>query len=453
MSTEHPRKAEILNRIRTDKASGRSVSERDEMILFLEDGSKSSNEELITHIRNDPDGSLILTGANWISDYHSPRSMKIYLNPYDRIFWVNILIACEGRGDKHTSKLSNAVNDLDAFLEFYRPPLFGDPWLVYKEKMRSAGFFSFTKRLMNPRYEELEAAFSEAREWVKLNSTDPEFNSVQINFCFAGHGDFEPVNGATIQVLDDEIPADEIAELIHEIIPTVKDCENRHRLDIYLDCCHAGAVALDIYKNVLKINKKKLSSGEAITFDDGAVLGGVGPGRFFCSSMHDEPSFENDIVGHGYFTYAFLNEYSSKPVCIGQGPNIALRDIGWYSQGLQHPFFISFLKSSHPEYEDFLIKFPSMKHLQNSLLNPKIKLTITKTLLLKLARMYHKIRSKFAKKIVDLSYGDQFISNVFDELEFRRQIVSGVENSLILAPELRQEYDKKEYYEAEIHWF
>jgi hypothetical protein len=65
----------------------------------------------------------------------------------------------------------------------------GHPGIIFPCKAgRTPGYFDFTKKLNNPTVADIDDAMAELRRWITVNSEDPEFTSIQINFMFAGHG-------------------------------------------------------------------------------------------------------------------------------------------------------------------------------------------------------------------------------------------------------------------------
>ena len=411
--------------------------------------AESSFSEAIVAKNFVDDGSIkIVTESNNDSDRHMPKSIKLALNDYDRVFWVNILIACEGNEpsdaiegtrSRTNSVLTNAINDLEAFFEFYTPPMIGDPSMVDHHKIiRSPGYFQHTERLFNPTKTDLENAIERAKDWVNLNQSDPEFKSVQINVCFAGHGGFDQNGDAVVELRDFNLSAINLANRVFSILPSKDVCDNRHRVDLFFDCCHAGAYAFEFLKAAKKINQRSVFEDKAHHFDDGAPIVGIGVGRIFCSSMADEESLEDDLYGHGLFTYAFLNEFSAQNVVQDGMPNLGLKDVGWFSNGVQHPFFISFLKGVNPDQDDFLIKFPSLKYVT-------------------------KYQPNEMTKPQQISFLEGAVSDdglILDEAKFfnamldmRRMMSMEIETEIFKDQSLADGVIDEDYLQQEIHWF
>lgn len=450
MWTNHPNKDEIVKKIKLkDKAK---LTERDKTVLMFSSLEENySSEKAVASVADNfiDDGSinLVLDGLP-PTDRHMPKSYKVALNDYDRVYWINFLVACEGQTEFSTDEvfrprskaiLANAINDLEAFVEFYSPPMIGDPLNVNEYKLlRSAGFFQHTERLFNPTDVELLEAVERTKEWVKINQADPEFKSVQINFCFAGHGHIDESGRCGVEFRNGFMKIEELAKSIFSVLPNIQACDNRHRFDLFLDCCYAGAIGLEFLLASKRFNAEKLLHNAAETIDDGVPLGGIGIGRMFCASMHDEKSMEYKKLPHGLFTFSFLNEFSAKPLSLEGIPNIGLRDVGWITKGRQHPFFISFLKGAHPQNEDFIIKFPSLRyvsHYSSETLRKKQSIHIPDDTI-----------TKEGLVVDDMKF---FAA----QLDMRRNLVKQVESQIMKNPMMSMEVTPEEYLKQELYWF
>jgi len=450
MWTSHPDKDEIIEELKLKEET--ELTEREKAVLmfsYLEENGSSDNSRAIVADNFFDDGSikLVLDGLP-PTDRHTPKSHKLSLNDYDRVYWINFLIACEGQTEftedevfrpRSGAVLKNAINDLEAFVEFYSPPMMGDPLLIDKHKvMRSEGYFQHTEKLFNPTYSDLLEALERTKEWVTINQFDPEFKSVQINFCFAGHGRFDESGKCGVEFKNRFMKIDDLAMSIFSILPDIWDCDNRHRLDLFLDCCYAGAVGLEFLSAAKRFSAERLSNNAAETIDEGVPHGGIGLGRMFCASMHDEKSMEYKKLPHGLFTFAFLNEFSAKPIPLQGIPNIGLRDVGWVTKGKQHPFFISFLKGAHHNKDDFIIKFPSLKYVSHY--SPET------------------LRQNQSLHIPDDTVAEDGL--VLDDMKFfaalldmKRNMAKQVESQIIKNPAMSIEVSQEEYLKQEIHWF
>ncbi len=299
---------------------------------------------------------------------HESRVASIILNDYDRVFWANLLVACDGPGStgnrnltdgtlvsRHFGTLENATRDLVAFRSYYTPMRLGDPHVIFEHKVgRTAGYFDVTKMLKNPTVKEIENAIDEIRQWVSVNSHDPEFRSIQINFMFAGHG-YNDDGKSGIVISDGCLSSQNIATLLLKAIPEWEDRSSPSRLDLFLDCCHSGAIARDVSAEVATQQDSNPSQ-----FENKSRLGF---GRFYCACLDDENSFEYPALKHGLFSFAFLNEFSRKTPDNVANENIALRDVGWYSEMRQHPFLVDFLRPNTDSGLSFNLMFPSAKLL------------------------------------------------------------------------------------------
>jgi hypothetical protein len=311
---------------------------------------------------------------------HEPREMRLIKGPYDRVFWVNLIIACDGPDtikedeemvSRNFGKLEHAKNDLDAFLSFYQPMRIGDPTFVYPASVgRSPGYFALTRELDNPNHRLLQDTLSELHDWITINQDDPEFNSIQINVFYAGHGYYDTdADESGIITADGKLSSIDIAAGLLSLPPDDETTPNRHRIDLYLDCCHSGAIARDIMKSIADSQENRVKGD--------AVIPNIGFGRIFCSCLPDEVCFELPSLQHGIFSYSFLNEYSRKQPAGVKTHNLGLRDVGWYTYSRQHPFLVDFTQDEKtPEdIEDdkhspkMTVKFPSAKHIEDHLIS------------------------------------------------------------------------------------
>jgi len=296
------------------------------------------------------------------SNRHQRRIQRAVLSDRDRLFWVTIAIACgqPGRISKTTrvrtrdlpkryGHLKNARNDLDAFYEYYRPMMLGDPFLVGHPpgSGKSAGYFDFTVDLNNPTAGELNEVVEKVRAWLAQNSDDPEYQGFQINFSFSGHGQVDQEGAASIVIGDGVLPAAELASLLLRCSPRpLESHEQQCRVDLYLDCCHAGAVARSLYQSLL----------EQVPAYPRAPLG---MGQVYCACLDDENAFELANLPHSVFTFAFLNECSRKQPPGASRTNLGLRDVGWFTNSQQHPLLIDFM-----ELGGLNLKFPSSYYVR-----------------------------------------------------------------------------------------
>lgn len=457
---ENERKLKVVDQIREALSKGDMLSAREEMVLEWaenENLSKENASKPIEAYKKVSDGTLVIASPFEDDDRHSPRSVGIVSGEYERLFWVTFLIGCEGEGflenvskvrTRDSARLENALNDLDSFYEFYQPPMFGDIWTVGNHlKLKSPGFFNKVYRLENPSKEDFKRAVNEAYEWVRANVLDPEFGSLQINFFFSGHGYYENFTDCGIVLKDGSLPAETISSMLYRLIPPHEICASPHRLDLFLDCCHAGGIAFKVSDEVLESSGARVSSGKAEPQEDCSktAIGNLSIGRMFCSSMHDEVSFESDDIGMGYFTSAFLAEFSSKEPS-GRYKKMFLKDVGWMTNGQQHPFFISFLKGAHPDGRDFIIKFPSLQHFQINSAPGFLKRRMARRLSNLLAYDWSEEKELFLKR-------QDVMPHFYNELRARREVSKGIEKFLRFLPMMRSKSRRDIYGEREIHWF
>lgn len=214
---------------------------------------------------------------------------------------------------------------------------------------KSAGFFAHTIRLDNPRVDELRESLSILREWLEVNQHDPEYTSFQLNFMFSGHGDVLPDGSAAVVLADGAVDTDALAELLLTVIPEEEVSPSPCRLDLFLDCCHAAAIARGLVG--------RLAASPSPSPPHAGGRSRLEPGQVYCACLGDEEALELDSLQHSAFTFAFLNECSRKQPEGAASLNLALRDVGWFTNGEQHPVLLVFTEPGGAN-----LKFPSRYH-------------------------------------------------------------------------------------------
>lgn len=291
------------------------------------------------------DGELLFVFPD--GDRHERRVQRAVISEKDRLFWATLSIACGQPGDTSTGisdmrstlakeygYLAKAKNDLDSFYEFYRPMMVGDPHIVgaVPGLGKSAGFFGYAERLDNPDVGEILGAIHRTQDWLDVNQHDPEYTSFQFNFCFSGHGDVDQDGVASIVVANQKLRGADIAALICLAVPEFEVSSSVCRLDLYLDCCHSGAIAQSIVRNMARLQWGTNTSG----------VSRIGLGQVYLACLDDEEAFEINGLSNSVFSFAFLNEFSRKVPDGAEHLNMALRDIGRITQGKQHPLLLDY---------------------------------------------------------------------------------------------------------------
>jgi hypothetical protein len=230
--------------------------------------------------------------------------------------------------------LDKARNDLNAFYQYYRPMVIGDPYIVTSPPGlgKSPGFFDCAIKLDNPTVGQLLGSIRQLREWLEINQDDPEYTSFQLNFCFSGHGKLIKNGRASIALADEELEGRELASLLLLSVPEHEDKPNRCRLDLFLDCCRSSAIARGIHKGLVELQQGSDSSRRSE----------LNIGQAYCACLDDEDSFQLSGLPHSVFTFAFLNECSRKQPEGAAVTNLGLRDVGWYTESKQHPLLLDF---------------------------------------------------------------------------------------------------------------
>jgi hypothetical protein len=317
---------------------------------------------------------------------------------------------------------------------YYMPMRLGDPTVTYPGGVgRSPGYFDCTKRLSNPSRADIEKAIGEIREWLLINSEDPEFVSVQINLMFAGHGYAESNNESGIVIRDGELSCKQLALKILSAIPLWKDVSSPSRLDMYLDCCHSGAVARDILMAIVS---------EQDDFpDEYAAKSRLGLGRVYCACLDDESSLELSSLGHGLFTYAFLNEFSRKAPAGSETTKLALRDVGWYSDLQQHPFLFDYTNKEGPNH--LTLMYPSAGLTEDTVAATKIFQAGYTTAIEKLI---HTAQRKNGEIVLNP------LAIVVEALHYIRDEYLDTETRIMKNPQSRNEFVRSEYYHRNKFW-
>jgi hypothetical protein len=202
----------------------------------------------LTKINRDDELLLIFPDGN----RHERRIQRAVSSDSDRLFWATIAVACgapprSGGQNRYATlakeygTLKKARHDLDAFYEYYRPMQIGDPRVIAPSGVgKSSGYFDFTARLDNPTVSQLETSIVQTSRWISVNQEDPEYSSVQLNFCFSGHGDVTSEESPNIVLADAELDARELASMLLRAVPQSERVAESSRIDLYLDCCRGG---------------------------------------------------------------------------------------------------------------------------------------------------------------------------------------------------------------------
>jgi hypothetical protein len=336
------------------------LTAREQLIRDLSSNASESShvaEAFSVETKSGKDATFVLPDGQ----SHESRTSTIIPGPNDKVFWVNLIVACDGPQMESAlpeaqlvlrdfAKLENARNDVDAFYSYYRPMRLGDPRAALSHGVgKSPGFFDKTVRLDNPTRQDLSDAVGEIRHWIRVNQRDEEYQSVQLNFMFAGHGYLDKaLDTSGVVIADGALPATDLAELVADSLAGSEIGDSVPRIDLFLDCCHSGGIVRALARTLLERQRE----------------GGFGHriGRVYCSCLDDESSFELPQLHHGVFAFAYLNEYSRLRPAGAERLNIALRDIGWVTKKGQHPFLLDFVTKDGKSG----LKFPSAKYIDKT---------------------------------------------------------------------------------------
>jgi hypothetical protein len=100
---------------------------------------------------------------------------------------------------------------------------------------------------------------------------------------------------------------------------------------MYLDCCYSAQFVTAFIGSLFNHRK------------------GMVPGKFWCSSMPFQESFESDKVQHGVFTSYFMGDYTRKKhrgllpgFLQAKNPSLSAGDVGKHTGNRQNPMLIDF---------------------------------------------------------------------------------------------------------------
>jgi len=424
------------------------LTARDEMILRAVDSKVDDlnipMQEVPIAIKKQEDDLLLLYPDG---PQHESRSSTIIQSNYDRTFWANLLIACDGPDmelhsdsssqltKRSQAKLTNTKNDLEAFVQYYTPMRIGDPTVVGVPgvPVKTPGYFDITKRLENPTTSQIAQAAEEIRDWISINTDDPEFVSVQINFMFAGHGYGDVSGESGIVVRDGTLSSIKLGEFLLQTLPDTDGDASPSRLDIFLDCCHSGAIVRDITGTI---------SSEQEDFPDKyGKKSKLGYGNIFCSCLEDEESQEDDALQHGLFTFTFLNEFSRRQPEKASEYNLALRDVGWFTNSKQHPFAVFFRGEYSPS------SFPAVTYYGSKLF-PEIELEslVTTTI----SRALQEIANETPVRNNEVVLNPVAIA--VRAMRYFREKYLEKEREIAKAPSTRAIFTRDEFKDREAYW-
>ena len=250
------------------------------------------------------------------TEQSQPRGLRLCTESVTTAFWVNLVIACDGpttndspaglianRSPKSKNQLPNALQDLSALSEFYRPMRIGDPDIIYAGSVgRSEGYFDRTVVLANPLLDEVKQALDVLMHWVSINAADPEFDFFQINLIYSGHAyRGESLGDSNLFLGTAKVSTKTLVEsLLSSTVRHDVKCP-RATVDVFLDCCYSAAVARDFAVHLQNMQDEAWRASNRPLY---------ACSKLYCSSLDDEESFDEIGLGHSYFVAAYLCENS-----------------------------------------------------------------------------------------------------------------------------------------------
>jgi hypothetical protein len=293
-----------------------------------------------------------------------PRGLRLCTESTTTAFWVNLVIACDGpatddtspesladRSSKSKNQLPNAMQDLFALSDFYRPMRIGDPNLVFERSLgRSEGYFDRTVVLSNPLLEEVKQALDVLMHWVAVNASDPEFDFFQINLIYSGHASCGKSLGDSNLFLGTEKVSTKtlVESLLASTVRYDVICY-RANINVFLDCCYSAAVARDLIVHLQTMQDEAWRASRRPLY---------ACSRLYCSSLDDEESFDEIGLGHSYFVAAYLQENSLEKSS-RRWP--LLHEIGSRTDFTQNPVLLCLSN------DGIEVRFPSLQLLKKEL--------------------------------------------------------------------------------------
>jgi hypothetical protein len=288
-------------------------------------------------------------------------ALSIGLSTKSRNFWFDVVIGCSGpdstsravlssRGfqSRNAAKLEYAIADVQTLRKFAKQP-FTDPERVIPRCYRAfAGTFAEGAFLSEASSADLDHAIAEMRSFFERNEDDPEWMGGQVNIFFAGHGDDRKeervTNRGGLCLRNTTVTPEDLQNRLMSTLPknvqqkwngpaTYGNC----RVDMYLDCCYSAQFAIAFVGRLLNTRT------------------GLVPGKFWCSSMPFQQSFESPAFRHGVFTYYLMSDYSQKkrrsfPASLfeAKSPSLRTGDVGKHTRNEQNPLVIDFTGDRNP---------------------------------------------------------------------------------------------------------
>jgi hypothetical protein len=288
-------------------------------------------------------------------DVNSPSVVNIGLSGKSRNFWFGLVIGCSGpdstsrtvlssRGlqSRNAAKLAYAIADVQTLRDFAKQP-FTDPERVFPKGFRAfAGTFAEGAFLSEATSADLDRALSDMRSFFERNEDDPEWMGGQVNIFFAGHGADNKGESVTnrggLFLKDTVVTPKDLQDKLMSTLPksvleewkgptTYGNC----RVDMYLDCCYSAQFVAAFIGRLF--NNRK----------------GLVPGKFWCSSMPFQQSFESDRFQHGVFTSYLMSDYTTKrqrgflaALFQSRSPSLRKGDVGKHTDNQQNPLLIDF---------------------------------------------------------------------------------------------------------------
>ena len=240
--------------------------------------------------------------------------------PQVRNFHFNILICANGPDPKLSTNLdlrlkkfttlANTRADILAMSSYLRNTHVSDPGLVFDDGWRFGGGSFFEDVLVSePTKSDLVKVSQLCNEFFQANSSDPEWRGGQINLFFSGHGYVDDTSHiSSLLFADGFFNSKDLLNFFSDCLGDSvgdapwQDFNQRGlcKVNMNLDCCHAAALAIDVYHDLCK---RRI---------------GLLPGDFRCACLPHQNAKEFPKLGYGLYSYSFLSDsfynFDSRPI-------------------------------------------------------------------------------------------------------------------------------------------
>jgi len=204
----------------------------------------------------------------------------------DYNYRCSVAVACAGSGTgtvrggpagRRRSRDGAQLAHVEADARYWHARLPEERASFWEDEDRAPPEFRDTLLIAPARQEVLDALY-QASVAVEAFSAEPDWGGGGVDFVFAGHG----LPDGRLVVTDGAVSA---SEVIDAVLEPRQDSREKRRLALVLDCCHSGRTLAEVV-----VDKRQET--------DFLLIDG------FAACMHDELSWELDLLGHGVLSCA-----------------------------------------------------------------------------------------------------------------------------------------------------